>query len=289
MSVRAFFLPAADGGQRYCLHHRAQDTPRGAVLYVPPFGDEMNKARRMAALQARALAQHGIDVLQIDLLGCGDSSGNSGDARLAAWRDDLALGADWLVTQTGYRPQLLGLRLGALLALDFALHRPAACTQVIMWQPVIDGVAFVTALYRQQLAGRMLEAADGIPGTTTGGALAALRARVLAGAPLEVGGYLLDPALLGAIEALALARLVHAAHPLHWYDIGAAGRAPAPSTTALLRDWRAAGVAVHYQPLDGPPFWLTPEISTCLPLLAATVATALAPIPTVMPEPDHAI
>lgn len=287
MSVRAFFLPAADGGQRYCLHHRAQGTPRGAVLYVPPFGDEMNKARRMAALQARALAQHGVDVLQIDLLGCGDSSGDSADARLEAWRDDLLLAVDWLATQTGHRPQLLGLRLGALLALDFARYRPAACARVIMWQPVTDGAAFVTGLYRQQLAGRMLDASD--TGTAAGGAMAALRARVLAGAPLEVGGYLLDPALLGAIEALALARLTPLGHPMHWYDIGAAGRALAPAIATLLRDWRAAGVTVQYTAFDGPPFWLTPEISTCMPLLAATVAAALAPAPTALLEPDHAL
>ena len=29
---------------------------RGAVLYVPPFAEEMNRSRRMVALQARAFA-----------------------------------------------------------------------------------------------------------------------------------------------------------------------------------------------------------------------------------------
>jgi alpha/beta superfamily hydrolase len=40
----------------------------------------MNKARRMAALQARALAALGYGVLLLDLHGCGDSSGDFGDS-----------------------------------------------------------------------------------------------------------------------------------------------------------------------------------------------------------------
>lgn len=281
MSARAFFLPAAGGGQRYCLHHRAHGTPRGAVLYVPPFGDEMNKARHMAALQARALARHGIDMLQIDLLGCGDSSGESGDARLEAWLDDLTLAADWLFIQSGHRPHLLALRLGALLALHFVRQQPQACISTIMWQPVADGAAFITGLYRQQRAGRML---DGPSGSADEG-IAAQRSQVQAGAPFEVGGYLLHPALLRAIEPLVLARLAPDGHPLHWHDIGAAGRPPAPATAALLRGWRADGAVVHYTAFDGPPFWCTPEISTCPPLLAATVAAVLLPLP----EADHAL
>ena len=43
---------------------------------VKAWAEEMNKARRMAALQARLLAENGYAVLQIDLHGCGDSSGD---------------------------------------------------------------------------------------------------------------------------------------------------------------------------------------------------------------------
>ena len=49
----------------------------------------MNKSRRMAALQARAFAEMGFGVLQIDLFGCGDSSGDFSDARWDIWKQDL--------------------------------------------------------------------------------------------------------------------------------------------------------------------------------------------------------
>jgi len=77
---RAFFLPVdtEPGGQRLCLLHAAQGAAHGSVLYVHPFAEEMNKSRRKAGLQARVLARVGYDALQIDLRGCG---GSSGDAR----------------------------------------------------------------------------------------------------------------------------------------------------------------------------------------------------------------
>jgi hypothetical protein len=60
--------PGAAGGPRFAVLHRPPGTPRGLVVFVHPFAEEMNKARRMAALQARALAGHGWAVLMSDLL-----------------------------------------------------------------------------------------------------------------------------------------------------------------------------------------------------------------------------
>ena len=79
---RAFFLPVdtEPGGQRLCLLHAAQGAALGSVLYGHPFAEEMSKSRRRAGLQARALARAGYDALQIDLPGCGGSSGDFGDA-----------------------------------------------------------------------------------------------------------------------------------------------------------------------------------------------------------------
>ena len=62
--------------RRFWLHHPARGgAVRARVLYLHPLAEEMNRSRRMAALQARALAAAGCEVLQPDLLGCGDSAG----------------------------------------------------------------------------------------------------------------------------------------------------------------------------------------------------------------------
>ena len=75
---RPFFLRFT-AGNRFCLLHATDRRAVGAVLYVHPLAEEMNKSRRMAALQARALAASGWVVLQVDLFGCGDSDGDFGN------------------------------------------------------------------------------------------------------------------------------------------------------------------------------------------------------------------
>ena len=128
-----FFLLAAPG-QRLCVWHAppAGTAMREAILYVHPFGDEMHKSRRMAALQTRALACSGIAVLQVDLHGCGDSSGDFADARWTTWRDDLALAHAWLSNASSAPVSLWGLRLGALLALDYARTAPLPIKRFIL-------------------------------------------------------------------------------------------------------------------------------------------------------------
>jgi len=52
-------MPARPG-QRLCIHHAPRaGAVRGKLVYVHPLAEEMNKSRRMAALQSRALAAAG--------------------------------------------------------------------------------------------------------------------------------------------------------------------------------------------------------------------------------------
>src|SRR4030095_74706 len=95
--VNAFFLPV-EPGSRFCIYHEpaaGAETGRG-IVYVHPFGEEMNKARRMVAPQWRRLAAAGVCVRQIDLRGCGDSSGDFGEASWELWRRDVETAAGWL-------------------------------------------------------------------------------------------------------------------------------------------------------------------------------------------------
>jgi len=135
-----FFLNT-DRGERFCLYHAPDGAQkyRGAFLYVHPFAEEMNKSRRMAVLQAKALADAGFGVLQIDLFGCGDSNGDFADARWDIWKDDLAAASQWLQERSGQIPGLWGLRLGALLALDFAIASKNEHGSIILWQPIVNG------------------------------------------------------------------------------------------------------------------------------------------------------
>ena len=152
-----FFLKT-DLGKRFCLFHspHPDSEPRGAFIYIHPFGDEMNKSRRMAAMQARAFASIGFGVLQIDLFGCGDSSGEFRDASWNIWKDDLSVAKKWIENRISCPISLWGLRLGALLALDFAKSSENTFDHIILWQPVINGESFLNQLLRLRMANEML-------------------------------------------------------------------------------------------------------------------------------------
>lgn len=276
--AQAFFLPAADG-ERFCLYHAAAGTePRSAFVYVHPFAEEMNKCRRMAALQARAFARAGYAVLQIDLHGCGDSSGEFGDARWDTWLDDLQRAHDWLAQRQAAPVGWWGMRLGALLALDAAARQAASSGPVVLWQPVINGELFMTQFLRMRVASSMMAAApDGsgeaaapaAPGEAS--STQAMRAAMAGGESLEVGGYLIAPALAGAIDGLKLAKLGVPGMPVHWFEVVAEeGRNLPPAAAAAETALRAAGVALQVHRVVGPAFWTTQEIVDCPALITAT-------------------
>jgi exosortase A-associated hydrolase 2 len=260
------FLPAGSG-QRFCMYHAAQGDCHAALVYLHPFGDEMNKARRMVALQARALAAQGVAVLLLDLHGCGDSSGEFGDADWASWKADAALAATWLRARVQRPVGLWGMRTGALLALDCARDPGFACAELLLWQPVTSGTTFLTQFLRMKMASQML--ADGGEKSST----KALREQLRAGESLEVAGYDLTPAMADALDALELSTLAITSCPVHWFEVvPEQGRPLSPVAARAAAAWQLAGVALQLQQVAGSQFWATQEITECTPLLVATCA-----------------
>ena len=274
VDTEPFFL-GSGADRRFCLFHRPAGACRGAVLYVPPFAEELNRTRRMAALGARRLAAHGVGVLQIDLLGTGDSAGDFADARWDLWKQDLDTGAAWLRARVDAPLTLWGLRLGALLALDFALDHARTSdvplAPMLLWQPVAAGSTYLTQFLRLRTANAMLgEDAAAQSGTK------ALRAALQAGETLEIAGYDLTPELALAIDALPAPDAMPPPVPVHWFEVlGAPGQAPGPAAARVKAAWEARGTQLHVHTVTGAPFWATTAISTCPALLDATVDATL--------------
>lgn len=265
-----FFLKA-DHGTRYCLYHSPQSTHecKGALIYIHPFGDEMNKARRMAAMQARSFAASGFGVLQIDLFGCGDSSGEFREARWDIWKRDLEIAKEWVEDRTEAPIGLWGLRLGALLALDFAKNSLQAIQGIVLWQPVTSGESFLTQFLRLQLANEMLAGDKEKKGGTS-----ILRNALAAGKTLEVGGYELAPELAATIDGLKAAELIVKGTRIHWFEVVAEdGRNLPPSAKKTVNIWEQHDVDLHTHLVTCLPFWATQEISECAQLVAATTKT----------------
>ena len=267
--VDGHFIDGREGSLAVVLWQPPPDVAcRFAALYVPPFGDEMNKARRTVAVQARALAAMGGMVALLDLRGTGDSGGEHGDATWPGWRADVETAWEWL----GHRaraPRLLwGLRLGALLAADFARAAAHSVAALLLWQPVVSGGAFVKQLLRVEMAQRLAQ--DDRPEARG----PEPRPPADAGRAIELAGYDVHPNLLAGIEAASLGSMTPSC-PVIWREttIGAA-RDLSPASLSVASAWKAAGVDLDAQAVTGPSFWTTQEIEEAAPLVASTTDAA---------------
>jgi exosortase A-associated hydrolase 2 len=268
--AQPFFLPL-EPGHRFCMLHAAgnPDALRGGCVFVPPFAEEMNKTRRMVAMQARALAPHGIAVLQIDLHGCGDSSGKFGEARVETWLRDIEAAVQWMHAHELAPVRLWGLRMGALMAARVAADMgPEAVEALLLWQPVVSGKSHLAQFLRVGVAAEMLSA--------EGRGQVSPRKRLQAGECIEVGGYEVVPALAEGMEALSLPPAGALAIPVDWFEVTPHAQAePTPAAARLAAEWRAAGTDVELHGVQGEAFWSTVEITDCLPLVQRTTEVAL--------------
>lgn len=284
---KAFFLGPEAGidGQRFCIYHPPIGrTLAGWVVYVHPFAEEMNKSRHMAALQARALAHAGYGVLQIDLLGCGDSSGDFADATWHAWADDVVQACTWLArqgqTQTQTQTQaplwLWGVRVGCLVAVEAAQRLSMPCN-FLFWQPTPSGKLALHQFLRLKLA------ADLLAGQSKG-AIDALRAQLAANTAIDVAGYRVAPALAAGLESTSLRPPVEggirpasptgpAACRVEWFEVQARAEPTiGPASMPALQAWRDAGFAVRSHAVNGPAFWQSTEIESAPKLIDATTS-----------------
>lgn len=254
------------GGERLCLlHSTTGSTSAGALVFVHPFAEEMNRCRRMAALQARAFAEAGWSVLQIDLHGCGDSSGEFGEATWERWTEDILEAAQWLTRESGHAAALWGLRAGCLLAVDAAVRMPYA-PDLLLWQPVISGAQYLRQFLRLGLASRIANS-GGLSEAGSG----QLRQQLARGIPIEVVGYELSPVMADALEGAEL-RPPAPAIKVAWLDVHTTAEARlSDASRRRIEQWRSAGHIVDARAVSGPPFWQTPETAECPALIDATL------------------
>ncbi len=248
---------------------------RGLVVHAHPFAEEMNKSRRMAAFQSRTLADAGFAVLQIDLIGCGDSTGDFGDASWAQWVADVAAACHWLQRRhgdTAHREPapplwIWGHRAGALLAVQAAQQLDTTCN-FLFWQPATTGKALLQQFLR-------LRAASDLIGGQAKAVMALLRDELTAGRSVEVAGYTLSATLCSGLEQALLKPPTLTAPDIGrvvWIELSGQENATlSPAAAISSAEWQAAGWAVQTQVVHGPAFWQTTEIEDAPALLAASV------------------
>jgi alpha-beta hydrolase superfamily lysophospholipase len=116
-----------------------------AVLLCPPVGHEYGRAHWAMRQLASQLAQAGLHVFRFDYTGLGDSWGRFEDVSLARWTADVRTALAELAESAGVaRVSVVGLRFGAALAFEAA--RQAPVDRLILWDPVVQGSAYLDQL-----------------------------------------------------------------------------------------------------------------------------------------------
>ena len=268
MSVirRATYLGSGEGRRFVLTTEPAGGALRGAVIYIPPFAEELNKSRRMVALTAEALAVAGWRVVQPDLYGCGDSAGDFQDATWRQWCEDVETVVTWQLQAGGVeRVVPWSLRAGALVLSDW-LAASGRCLPCLMWQPMPSGKQCLSQFLRLRTAAEMVRSTGD---TAASGNVRQALAEV---GVVEVGGYCLGNALASGLESSAVRLEPSACPAVRIVEVVAPGRTElSPAVRGMVDRAVAGGCDAVARFIEGPSFWQTQEIETVPGLTALTV------------------
>ena len=268
-----FFLQGPRG-RLFAIYHPPQTKAgNGCFLYVQPFGEEMNRCRQMASLQARRFAQLGYGTLLLDLSGTGDSDGEYRESTWEGWKADLRAGMAWLGSRNYPETMLWGVRHGALLALELARDTTVP-RRLLLWQPTVSGQAALTQMLRIQMAGGMSTESNESKESTK-----ALRDRLVAGETVELSGYETSGALAAGLDRASVSDCFDLAQmQVWWFDVLASeGQEPPRLSLKTKANWESAGARVRYEAVVGPAFWQVWERVVAGELIARTCASVATP------------
>lgn len=240
-----YFGPA--GRKLFAIYHAppAGHEVKSALLVCGPFGHEAIRIHRLFRVLAERLARQGIAVLRFDYYGTGESGGEDSDGEMKGWRLDLLRAHEELGRRSG-APHIgwLAARISAALALQSASHAQGL-QRLVLWDPVLDGAAYIDELRSAHAAAIEL-------GFYAGGPMASRRRTDAEQAELsEALGHALSPDLLAQLRALRPEGLRVPA------ELPAAAFAAEKDT--CTRDWcereKARGSRLDYEVLEHPIVW----------------------------------
>lgn len=240
-----------------------------AVVFIPPFAEEMNRSRKMMTMLLKRFAANA-DGYIFDFSGTGDSQGDFGEQSWQGWSRDLSDFVKGMVHKSQYQSlQIITLRTGSLV-LSEASRLPGFETisplvkAIHMWNPVLNPTQYFNQFLRIQLAAEMMKE-DGQKRTAKD-----LVAELQEKGELEIAGYMInatlyqqfvssEPALSDNLSGCAL----------RIYDLNAQG-AVTPAIQMGMKKHFPTHENMHQVGVQGDQFWSTQEISVSEALINTT-------------------
>lgn len=169
--------------------HRAGGVATRAVVLLPGIFKEGVVTRRALRDFGRHLAERQMMALRIDLPGIGDSYGSvEVDDLVARWRESVDAAVGYLRREGFRHVSAVGMRLGSVVLADAARVHDLALSDVVYWDPVSTGRAFL----------REMDALDNFRNVTEAG---------VSREDLVLSEYPLSPQQAKEVGSLRLSRL----------------------------------------------------------------------------------
>ncbi len=255
--ITPLFIPS-ELGSLFCMYFSPSSNSHSqCILHIPAFAEEMNKSRHMVTMQARAYTEQGYSVLVIDLWGTGDSQGGFSEATWSIWLSNITSAVNWLQQQSYQSINLWGLRSGALLAIDFINKNGSCIDKLICWQPVLNGEQFLMQFLRLRVVAAMMDKTKSREKTS------ALKDQLLNGHSVEVAGYSLNPELvIPMLSVKAKQMSLNNVNLCQVFELNDEEELEGNHMTAQwIKQLTELGINVSFDVVNGPPFWVTQEIS----------------------------
>jgi len=247
---------STSSGDLYAVEYASKGTvSRPPVVIAAPDGEEHAWAARTLVIVARALAHHGSTVYRFDHLGQGESEGDyettTWDSRLA----DLDAVVRMAERRAGQTPIVLGVRLGATLALA-AVKRGTPMAGLVVWEPVVDPAQYVHQLLRVNVSTQMVAL----------GKIERDRSELIAdargGAIISINGFGLSGPFIDALLALDLdSKIGELSIPTLWLSTVPADQTVTSNPSVVVR--RVSTFPFWKEPKShrsGPPSFLAETV-----------------------------
>lgn len=145
-----------EGERVFAALHRPTQQPFRAIVMCHPLGEEKLWSHRVFVSFARELAAAGVAVLRFDFRGEGDSDRDFQQTDFESRISDCNVAVDAVrrMNPSVTEVTLLGLRAGAAVAAAVAGRR-SDLSRLVLWDPVIDGAAYMQAVLRLNLMYQM--------------------------------------------------------------------------------------------------------------------------------------
>jgi exosortase A-associated hydrolase 2 len=243
------------------ISYQPPSPARTGLVLCDPFAEEKKSSENTLAALGRALAAGGFSAWHYDYRGTGDSGGDFEQFALEEWRDDLRAVIEQLRALSGLeRVGLVGLRLGATLAAEIAPVVGACC--LVLWEPLFEGRRYVRELNQRTAIKGMLTGSPREIASSGESRVAGSERSDQEG--MDLGGYLLTPALLEQLGALRLAALPDL--PALILECNGRGQ-----VTTRAQALVAEAPQAQAQALVLEPFWQRVGLVNTSPLITATV------------------